>query len=687
MSMDRLLLWRLMGAAKTGWRTPGAMAEAERSRWPLWLVVALGTGSALYFSVPVEPSGLIASGLGMIAILAGWSAARWPVLGLVAALALGFAAAKVREEWVAAPVLDRTLVAHLSGRIESVERRARGVRLVLADLRSGAFGQVPARARIALTQDDGFRAGEGLSLTAQLMPPPAPSEPGTSDFGRDLFFDGVGAVGFSCGRAWPAPLAYPAGWLQRLADGIENLRQDMTARLRTGLPGSEGAIASALITGMRGGIDPDDEAALRDAGLAHVLAIAGLHMALVGMGLFWLVRAVLAAFPSIALNHPIKKWAAGAALAGAGFYLVISGAAAPATRAFAMLAMMLLAIMLDRPALSMRSLALAAALLLLLRPESITQPGFQMSFAAVTTLVAVAEWEQRRERVAPRRPLYRYLHGIVVTSLVGSLATMPFAIFHFDRAARYAVPGNLLAMPVMGFVVMPAAALSVAAMPFGLEAGPLHLLGWGIDLMLAVGRLISGLPGAVSPAPAFPVAALALMALGGLWLALWRLSWRWLGLLPLLAGVIWAWMALRPDVLIAADTRTIAVREADGRLAFLRPPKDRYAARDWLERDGDPRPLQAVEAHGNCDGLGCVTTVKTMMLAASLKPEALAEDCRRAALVISVAAAPDCAGPRLMLDGKAIAKAGGYAIRLTPQIKAVSVNEWRGARPWVEAGN
>jgi competence protein ComEC len=193
--------------------------------------------------------------------------------------------------------------------------------------------------------------------------------------------------------------------------------------------------------------------------------------------MFWLLRAVFAAFPALALRYPIKKWAAAGALAVSCFYLVISGASPSGVRAFVMLAMVMVAILLDRPALSIRSLALAAAILLLARPQDIAEPGFQMSFAAVAVLIAVAEWEEGGERVLPRGRLYRWVHGIVMTSLVGSLATLPFALFHFGRATHYAVLGNLLAMPVLGFWVMPAAALSVAAMPFGLEAAPLHLLG------------------------------------------------------------------------------------------------------------------------------------------------------------------------------------------------------------------
>ncbi len=602
------------------------------------------------------------------------------VLALVAALALGFAAAKLRQEQVAAPVLNHTMTLHLTGRVLASDPAPRGVRLVIADLRSGGFaGFVPGRARITVMKGgENFQAGDGISLTARLLSPPAPSEPGDSDFGRDLYFQRINAVGFSYGAPIPAPLASAPGFFTQISGTIENLRQDMTARIHTALPGSNGAIASALITGERGGIDQADQTALRDAGLAHVLAIAGLHMALVGMGLFWLVRAVLAAFPGVALNYPIKKWAAGAALAGAGFYLIISGAAASASRAFIMLAMMLLAVLFDRPGLSMRSLALAAAILLLLRPESVIEPGFQMSFAAVAALIAVAEWERARKNAAPRGPLLRYLGAIALTSLVGSLATMPFAIFTFDRAAHYAVLGNLLAMPVMGFWVMPCAALSVIAMPFGLEAAPLHLMGGGIDIMLAMGRFVSGLPGAVTPSRAYPAAALILVALGGLWLFIWRKSWRWWGLVPVGIGLLVALTARPPDILVADDARTVAVRGPDGKLSFPRRPRDTFSAARWLERDGDGRAPRDAVGGGRCDAYSCVITLRHGLLALPLRPEAVAEDCAHAAILIAAVPVKDCTGPKLVLDSNAIAEGEGYAIT---DGDAQSVRQSRGERP------
>ena len=667
------------------------VALAERHRWPLWMPVALGTGVGGYFALPVEPPFWLALIAGLLFLAATWAAVRhgglWGRAGLAlaACLCLGFAVAKSSEVRLAAPVLDRPLITHLTGRVVALDWGRSGLRVVIDQIRSGRLPDPPARVRVLVRKGtEALRVGQGIGLMAQLAPPPGPVMPEDSDFARAAYFAGIGGTGFGFGAPEPAPLAGQPDLQDRLTAPVEELRAHLTARIRAEVSGSEGAIASAIITGERGGIEAEDEAALRDAGLAHVLAIAGLHMALVGAGLFWLIRALLAAMPVLALSFPIKKWAAGVAFLGAGFYLVISGASSSAVRAFVMLAMMLAAILLDRPALSMRSLALAAAILLLARPVAITEPGFQMSFAAVASLVAVAEWEARRPQPSPRGWLVRHARGIALTSLVASLATLPFAIFYFGRATHYAVLGNLLAMPVMGLVVMPAAAIGVAAIPFGLDHWPFQAMGWGIHLMLTLGGFVSGLPGAVTVTRAFPLAALNLIALGGLWLLIWQRPWRWAGLLPMLGGVALAIAAPRPDLLVASDARTVALRGADGLLHFPRPPKDRYVAQRWLVRDGDNRDWRQAVGFSpmNCDGMGCVVRRDGLVIALSLRPEALYEDCSKANIVISAAPATGCIGPGLALGSREAAAAGGYWVRFAP-LQALGVNRWRGIRPWV----
>lgn len=684
--------------------TLGHQALSERDRWPLWLPVALGTGIAIYFALPFEPSPAwagIAAATAAACIVGVWgndNAALRVVLSLLAAASLGFAIARLRTEIVAAPVLTQRLgPVGIDGRVEQSELHGKGIRIVLGDLRSRRFtaGSTPARVRISVRAQTVLpQPGSWVHVTAILMPPPSPAAPGAYDFGRTAYFLRLGGVGYAFGRPTPIGTAgQPAFW-DRISLLVEALRARMTERIHSVLPGSTGGIASALITGNRSAISDQDEQALRDAGLAHVLAIAGLHMALVGLGLFWVVRALLAAIPYLALRYPIKKWAAAAALASTAFYLMISGATSASTRAFVMLAMMLLAILLDRPALSMRSLALAATIILFLGPESLIEPGFQMSFAAVMSLIAIAEWEASRTSrdigLAPPAFAHvrRYLRGIAMTSLVGSIATIPFAIYHFDRATHYAVLGNLLAMPVMGFVVMPAAAISVVLMPFGLDAWPLRILGWGVEFMLLIGRWVSSLPGAVSVMPAWPVGALALVSLGGLWIGLWRRRWRWLGIVPFAMGIGVAYSTPQPDLLIGRDGVTVALRVRDGSLKLFRAAKDSYSADEWLKRDGEDRTSDdavATRADGvSCDALGCIASTRSgLKIADVLRPEALSEDCASADIVVSaVRVRDDCKGPKIVVDSLDVARGNGLAIWFTLTLRSQTVEQERGRRPW-----
>ncbi len=682
---------------------PGAAALAERDRWPLWLPAGLASGIALYFALPFEPA-LPWAAIAVLAALAcvfGVAGARHPLvrvaLGALGIAAFGFGLAVLRTEIVAAPVLAHKIgPLGLDGRVESAELHGKGIRLVLGELRTRRqpSAEMPTRVRVSVRAETPLPPpGSWVHVTAVLMPPPAPAAPGAYDFGRTAYYLQLGGVGYAYGRPKPiAPLA-PPSWRDGYRLFVETLRTRMTARIHEVLPGSTGGIASALITGDRAAISQSDEQALRDAGLAHVLAIAGLHMALVGGGLYWVLRALLAAFPAIALRYPIKKWAALAALGAAAFYLMISGASSASTRAFVMLAAMLFAVLIDRPALSMRSLALAASVILLLGPESLIEPGFQMSFAAVVGLIAVAEWEQSRPRaddVAPRRfaGARRYLRGIATTSIVGSIATMPYAIYHFDRATHYAVLGNLLAMPIMGFVAMPAAALAVFLMPFGLDAWPLKVLGFGIEIMLAMGRFVSGLPGAVSVMPAWPVSALILVSFGGLWLGLWRRRWRWLGFVPLAGGILAAYATQPPDLLVARDGVTAALRAPDGTLKLFRSAKDEYSAAEWLKRDGDARDAAAAVATPadgvRCDGLGCIArTPSGLTIADVSRIDALAEDCAGATIVVSaVPTRRRCAGPKLVIDSFDVARVQGYAVWFGPPLRIETVAQDRGARPW-----
>lgn len=735
-----------------------AALETERARWFYWVPVLIGAGIWIYFLLPSEPQVWLALVPALIALVLRATLPRTTFLDLATAvavlLAFGFALISLRAAWIAAPVLDRRLDdAVVEGRIERIEPRAdRGVRVMLAVSRIDgvAAEQTPRRARIRVAaRPEGLLPGDVVSLRARLAPPAMPAMPDDYDFARYAWFQGLGAVGFAHAppQRLDAAATAPAPVTLRWLAAIERLRQHIGERIATALPGETGAIAAALITGERGGISEATNDVYRDSGLFHILSISGLHMAIMGGAVFWIVRLLLALFPAIALSYPTKKWAALAAIAGSVGYLAISGGSFATVRSFIMLAVMFVAVLLGRPALAMRNVALSALVILLVFPESVLDVGFQMSFAAVVALVAAYEavrdrltGEGRREAGMVLR-VALFFGGIVMTTLVASIAVAPFAAYHFHTSQQFAVLANLLAVPITNLVVMPAALATLVVMPLGLEAGPLAVMGFGIEAMTWTARLVAALPGAVLKVPAVPDAAFLLVVGGGLWLALWHARWRWLGLVPVLMGLALAPFGTRPAVLVGDGARAVAIRAADGRLVVLAGRSGaRYEVSRWLEADGDARSadealaesarvgmgasmagplpaafavtrtsaaMPAVEtaiAAGSagigigssrpearavsgpvCDMLGCVGVIAGTRIAVSWHAAAVGDDCANADVVVIAGRAPaGCNGPLAVIDNRAVYGLGTHALYLDGprQVRIETVAGARGARPW-----
>jgi len=415
-----------------------------------------------------------------------------------------------------------------------------------------------------------------------------------------------------------------------------------------------------------------------------------------------LVRLILAGFPSLALRYPIKKLAAGVAVVASFAYLLVSGTAFATIRAFIMIMIMLLAVTLDRPAIALRNVAIAALAILIFVPESLFHVGFQMSFAAVVALVAAYEaWRDARVRRGQNelgarrdgllRMLALFLAGIVGTTMVAGLAVAPFAAFHFHKTQQYSVLANLIAIPACNILVMPAALASFIAMPFELEAGPLWVMGKGIDIMTWGARLVSGLPGAVGRIPAFPSYAFGLIVVGGLWLCIWRQRLRFLGIAGIAVGITLAPINGRPDALIGRDGRLVAVRAADGRLAAMRGRSGSFELRRWLEHDGDRRSVrQARQRVSNrrgyqCDRSGCTVLIKKVLMAVARHPRALVDDCRRASiLVLSFPKPPGCEPRGTVIDYFALKREGTHAIYVNESggVRVATVADSQGVRPW-----
>ena len=409
-------------------------------------------------------------------------------------------------------------------------------------------------------------------------------------------------------------------------------------------------------------------------------------------------RAGLALVPPLALRFPIKKWAAVLAAAAALVYLFLVGATIPTQRAYVMVGLALLAIVLDRQPISLRLLAAAAALILLLSPESLLSASFQMSFAAVTALVAGYKWLTRRRLPGPRdrsllARLGLYFGFLLLSSVIANLATAPFAIFHFNRLAVFGLFANLVAIPLTAFWIMPAALLAMLLLPFGLEPAALAATGLGIEFLLAVAGEIARWEGAVIPVRAMPVWGLAAATLGGLWLCLWERPWRLLGLAGPLLGAVSIALASPPDLLISGDGKLLALRAGDGALVFSSLKRQTYRRDIWLRRSGT-ETARAWDRGGGppepglrCDALGCIFEFAPGgRLGLALTGEALEEDCRAVEVLVSLEPLRglDCPKPRLVIDRFDLWRAGAHALWLsggTPEVATVRAQ--RGERPWV----
>lgn len=658
----------------------GAVVTAQRGHLFPWAPVAFGTGVALYFLLAEEPGpetlAVITAGGLALAVL-GWRLenAAGPVCWAFALVAAGIGAGAARTALVAGPVLEYRYYGPVQGRIVGIDRSASDVpRLTLDRVRLLDLGpaEVPRRVRISLHGDQAWmdpRPGATIMATAHLAPPGGPVEPGGFDFRRHAWFLKLGAVGYT--RVPVLEWAPPATGEARLF----RWRVALAERIRAALPGETGDVAAAIMTGERSGIGTSVTQALRASNLAHLLAISGLHMGLLAGFVFGTVRLGLALWPWAALRWPLHKIAAVAALAAAAAYLAISGGNVATERAFIMVAVALAAVLADRRALSLRAVAMAALMVLLLRPEALLGPGFQMSFAATVALVAVFGALRDREGARAPRWLAPVL-AVVISSAVAGAATAPVAAAHFNIYARLGLIANLAAVPVMGTLVMPAAVVAACLMPFGLEALALTVMGWGIDWILFVAGQVAESLLALSHVPAPPPVVLPVLALGGLTLCLWQGGLRFAGLAPVaVAFYIWHG-AERPDLLVAENGGLVGVMTAEGR-ALSRARGAGFVADQWLENDGDPAPQEVAAARWSRlppDLVRHVTGRKTVAALTS---------CDGAGLMVTNAPAPELGGCRV-LDSATLARTGALAATLD----GVALEEVRTAadrtrgRPW-----
>ncbi len=664
---------RLAAVAEHGWEN---LALVERGRLMLWLPVCIAIGDLLYFLPRDEPSMLVPLVLlglaGVLFVPAGLPRA----VGLTfAAVAVGFLAAVLAGRLAPPmPPLPRAAVA-LSGVVSLAEDLPDGGRRVTLTEASWP-GQPPiARSlRVRLRPDDTAILAEGdrIAARAQLFPPPPPAYPGGRDLQRDAFYsDHAGS-----GRALEPVRVVAHGAADGLSARWQGLRAGIARVAVAQLGPRLGGIGATLLTGLGAAIAPADRDAFRDSGLAHLLAVAGLHIAAVMGFVYWVTRRLLAAIEPLALRVPVPKLAMLAALAAGFGYLCLTGAHLPIQRSFTMAAMVVLALLVGRRALSLRALALAAMAILLISPAALFSVGFQMSFAAVLALIAGHAALRTRMGGLADRPALAHLARLALTSLLAGAAALPFTMAHFGQVQLWFVLANLVAVPLTALLIMPAGLVALLLMPLGLEQIGFYPMGLGIRAVLYIAQLCAALPAATLPTPTLPGAGLALVGLGLAWLGLWRSRLRLVGVPMLVVGMASPWLVTPPDLLLSADGRMAAVKLPDG--VVLRGTRaGGFVAGQWLELWG----LRGAAVADRCIGGDC--RAGPVLLAG--KGAAAPELCVGARLVLVMPGGQDgCSGALPRLVGRAVARDGAVAVWLTASGPALLTEAaLRGTRPWV----
>ncbi len=619
----------------------------------LWTPVFFAFGIGLYFSLPFEPPSVLVA-LIFIMTVAMYYLGRvnklysLPLLALLI-LVSGFSAAKIRTDYVATKIIEKKIsFANIVGNIETIEQMEEGAgsRIILSelDIEGISKNKTPKKIRLRIRKDTNIEIGQRVKILAALNPPSEPLIPNGFDFRRYLYFQEIGAVGFVYNE--PEILHYP----QSPFLNIEKTRHYIASKLYDYLPSDTASIAAALLVGQKNAITDENKQAVRDAGLAHMLAISGLHVGLFSGTLFFIMRFALAFFPNIALRYPVKKIAAIFALIGAIFYMLLAGSTIPTQRAVLMISIVFLAIIIDRSPISLRLVAASALIVLLFRPESLLSVSFQMSFAAVTCLVYFYEitrpmWIKLYANSNMLKKAVSYFLAVCITTVIASIATAPFALYHFGQVSFVGSVANLVAVPLLTFIIMPFALLSLILMPLGLAYVPVSIMGWGIDAMLEIAYWAADLPHAILLSPMWPFVSFVIMTLAVLFIILWK----GVGKILAIPFIVWSLFLIQtnlmPDILVSSSHRLFLFRLDNDQIYVSSRKNDRFVLKNWErlyglpEKDAITLPYKGEGnvkgGQYNCGEQGCRFNINGYKVSFSRQPYISEQECSWADILIA----------------------------------------------------
>lgn len=576
--------------------------EALGTRF-LFYPVFSGAGAVVYFLFGYEPSFVDCFLFVFLCCGFYYLARHWWFAHIIAlfllCFSLGFLSAKVETMRAQTVMLGSDVATELTGQVISFEKMTNGRVRMLLDVQMTARPELfymPQRVRLsARSVPDNLRIGDVVRGRALLRAASGPVRPGNYDFSFHNYFRGVGAQGFFLSVPVQIDVVTTSSIWSKMEIAVARLRAHMTRRITRAIPGEEGAIAAALITGQRGGISPQSNDALRIAGLSHILSISGLHMAMVtGMALV-AIRSFLALFPVWSSLFNAKKVAAFIALFVSGFYLLLSGSDVAAQRSFVMVAVMLIAVLLNRSAITMHNLAIAALITIAFVPHEIVGPSFQMSFAATAALIAAfGWWAKRRAQRKLKQGVPSFVGGGVmrltlfplistaVASIVAGGASGIYSAYQFSNTAPLGVVSNAVSFPVMSIFVMPFALIAAVFMPFGFEWVPLQIMGWGVKLVLDIAFWITSISPDFNPG-FINNRSLTVLSIGLIILLFMQTRLRFSGAVLLLLGLMMVILQKPPSVVISEDGKLAAAMIGPGEMAVSRTRSNQFVLKNWRE--------------------------------------------------------------------------------------------------------
>lgn len=692
------------------------LLEMDRDHLVIWVPVFFACGIGLYFSLDYEPHRLwswaaFSLTTGLALYLMPYKERFylfWLLIMAFMCLSAGIFIAQMRADRLHTPLLKRDLngVA-LEATVKQIDflEQGKGLRLLLRDIKVLNRDSPPALNLVRLTvrkAPPSVEVGDRVLLRASLFPPAAPVMPGGYDFQRHAYFQGISAYGFSYGEFSVVGSAKQKGFFSLMEDWRTRVSHIVTDTLDARIA----PIAIALLTGERTAIGDDDWQALRNSGLAHLLAISGLNVDMTAGIVFFLIRFILSLVPWIALRFPIKKIAAACALLAACFYVAFIVPSVPSQRSLLMAAIVLLAVMLDRSAISMRLLAITALFILMVWPEQLLSPSFQMSFSAVAALIAFYQAYRARLSVLftaanPILRIFYYAAGVVMTTIIATIATAPISLYHFQSLAVYGVLANALAVPIMTFFIMPIATLCYVLLPLGIYEWALHSMSLGIIWTLDIAHSVASLPGSVFKPASFPSIVFILLMISGVFLVALRGWGRGVCFLPLALCVLLLFFQQSPDIVVAPSGKQFVVRVDNQTLWIASNIHEKRWLKDVKQALGVVEESKVISLHKknkisqgqkeiSCDALSCSYKDNTSTIAFVRHPSAFIEDCSRAQLVFALGFEPKKRNKQcraIIIGGNDLKYQGTHILIMVTDrgyaFKVDTVSAHRGRRPWV----